>query len=107
MRSFPRLSFLYSTWKTLIESQSHSCVQIILNREVTRVKRHSGLVEVWSRVTKGTDNNQEVIEPGQDEMETFDEIIFCTDADAALKILGGDASWLERKILGNVKVGQK
>ena len=110
MRSFPRLSSIYSTWKDLIESESHPAVQVIVNREVTRVKRHSGRrgsIEVWSRKTNGTDNNQDIVNPGEEEMKVFDEIIFCTDAEAALKILGDGVSWLERRILGNVKVRQR
>ncbi|KAF9534035.1 FAD/NAD-P-binding domain-containing protein [Crepidotus variabilis] len=120
MCAFPCLSDLYSTWKSVIEAQStpsvtdrsHEppapAVQITLSREVTHIKRHSnssnarGSVEVWSRPTKGTGNDQMVIEPGEEEKEEFDEIIICTDGDAALKILGDDASWLEKKILGNV-----
>ncbi|KAF9463968.1 hypothetical protein BDZ94DRAFT_582884 [Collybia nuda] len=106
MRAFPRLSTLYEAWKSYVEEQSQGSVRIVTNREVTRVQRFSrnrGGVEAWSRLTHGTDNNQSVLEPGDEECETFDEIIICTDADAALQILGNDAKWLERHILGNVK----
>ena len=34
----------------------------------------------------------------------FDEIIFGCDADTTLKILGQEATFMERKALGNVKV---
>jgi predicted NAD/FAD-binding protein len=75
-----------------------------MNREVTQVRRKRKGVEVWSRSTQGTNNAQEVVDAGEEEMEVFDELILCCDADTALQILGDDASWLERRILGNVKV---
>lgn len=40
---------------------------------------------------------------GQDAEEDYDEIVFCVTAEAALKILGKQASFWERKILGAVK----
>jgi predicted NAD/FAD-binding protein len=107
MRAFPRLSLLYEAWKSLVETEGRGAVQIVTNREVTHVRRLSknkGGVEAWSRSTRGTDNNQVVIDPGEEVMETYDELVICTDADAALKMLGNDATWLERRILGNVKV---
>lgn len=112
MRAFPRLSLLYKTWTEFVESSqsSTSPVEVVNDTEVIRVERSRnkkmrGGVRVWSRKTKGTDNGQEVVEPSREEvMEVFDELILCTDADAAVKILGRDASWLERKVLGNVKV---
>lgn len=33
----------------------------------------------------------------------FDELILAVDADSCLKILGKQASWMEKKVLGNVK----
>ncbi|KAJ3503506.1 hypothetical protein NLJ89_g8401 [Agrocybe chaxingu] len=109
MWAFPRLSYVYNTWKTFVESESKGSVKVITKREVIRIKRLSNVknvsdsVEVWSRPTKGTNDDQEVVNPGEEEKEAFDDIILCTDADSALKILGDDAGWLERKILGNVK----
>ena len=35
--------------------------------------------------------------------EGFDEIIFAADADACLKVLGKQATWMEKHVLGNVK----
>ncbi|KAF8625233.1 hypothetical protein AX17_006899 [Amanita inopinata Kibby_2008] len=106
MKAFPHLSTLYSTWKSFIEQQSQGSVKVVLNREVTRIKRYArsvGPVEVWSRPTKGTNNEQVVEGPGEEEAGVFDEIVFCTDADAALSILGEGAGWLEKRVLGNVK----
>jgi hypothetical protein len=101
MRAFPKLSSVYDAWKQQLEKAGN--IRISLDTEVTRVKRGRE-VEVWSRPTQGTNNNQEVVNPGQETREEFDEIIMATDADASLRILGEDASWLEKKILGNVKV---
>ncbi|KAK2459902.1 hypothetical protein APHAL10511_008102 [Amanita phalloides] len=106
MKAFPCLSMLYDKWKSFVEEQGQGSVQVVLEREVMRIKRHSrsaGAIEVWSRPTKGTNNEQEVESPGEEELETFDEIVLCCDADSALKILGEDAGWLERRVLGNVK----
>lgn len=101
MRAFPKLSSVYSAWKQELEKAGN--IRISLNTEVTRIRRGRE-IELWSRPTQGTSNEQEVIEPGQETCEEFDEIIMATDADAALRIFGEDASWLEKKILGNVKV---
>ncbi|EKM78905.1 hypothetical protein AGABI1DRAFT_129177 [Agaricus bisporus var. burnettii JB137-S8] len=104
MCAFPHLSELYSAWKSIVEEQGKGSTQIITCREVTRARRSSKGVYVWSCSTQGTDNSQSVVEPGREKKEFFDEIVFCCDADAALQILGNDATWLEKKILGNVKV---
>jgi predicted NAD/FAD-binding protein len=104
MCAFPHLSELYSTWKSFVEEQGKGSTRIITCREVTRVKRSRRGVDVWSRPTQGTSNSQYVVEPGRETKEVFDEIVFCCDADAALQILGTDATLLEKKILGNVKV---
>lgn len=44
--------------------------------------------------------------PGSDESltrDTFDELILACDADTALKLLGHEASWMERRVLGSVE----
>ncbi|KAM0786595.1 hypothetical protein ACM66B_002049 [Microbotryomycetes sp. NB124-2] len=99
MRAFPRLSLLYETWQNVIESTGN--VKIALKHEVTSVKRRKN-VTVRVRETEGTNNDQQVVGPKDEREEVFDEIIFAGDASATLKILGDDASWLERKVLGNV-----
>ncbi|KAH7889113.1 hypothetical protein F5I97DRAFT_1941780 [Phlebopus sp. FC_14] len=117
MRAFPRLSSLYQAWAD--EVQSRGNVAIRTERQVLKVVRkahtqdgdpavtRSGRrinVQLWSRSTSGTNSAQQVCEPfGSEEREEFDELILAVDADAALKMLGEDASWLERKVLGNVK----
>ncbi|KAH0828754.1 hypothetical protein J3R83DRAFT_3178 [Lanmaoa asiatica] len=113
MRAFPRLSLLYQTWAD--EVQSRGNVTLCTQQQVTRVVRgnrvhasshgsHKPNVQVWSRSTGGTDEEQRVREPiGTETCAEFDELIIAVDADSALKILGENASWLEKKILGNVK----
>jgi len=101
MRAFPKLSSVYDAWKQELEKTGN--IRINLDTEVTRVKRREK-VELWSRPTKGTNNDQDVVDPGEEKSDQFDEMIMATDADAALRILGEDASWQEKKILGNVKV---
>ncbi|SCZ96502.1 BZ3500_MvSof-1268-A1-R1_Chr8-2g10241 [Microbotryum saponariae] len=101
MRAFPRLSLLYETWQKVIEDSGN--VDFKLSHEVTGIKRSSKGVEINYRQTKGTDNGQQVVDPGPEQEDKFDDVIICTDADATLKILGQGASWIERKVLGNVK----
>ncbi|KAK4046052.1 hypothetical protein OIV83_006398 [Microbotryomycetes sp. JL201] len=99
MRAFPRLSLLYETWQSVIESTGN--VKIALKHEVTSVKRRKN-VTIKVRETEGTNNDQQVVNAKEEREEVFDEIVFAGDASATLKILGDDASWLERKVLGNV-----
>lgn len=104
MRAFPRLSLLYSTWASVVQAPGN--VKIRNLHEVTRVKRTSREVKVWFREVEDVDNGQQVVKPKEEQETTFDQILFCSDADATLKVLGKDASWLERKVLGNVKVSR-
>jgi predicted NAD/FAD-binding protein len=103
MRSFPRLSLLYSTWATVVKSTGN--VTIRTSHEVTRVKRTSKQVDLTFREVEEVDLGQQIVGPKEEQQGVFDELIMCTDADAALKVLGQDASWMEKKVLGNVKVG--
>lgn len=47
----------------------------------------------------------EFLTPSSNELQTaeFDSLILATDADNALTILGKEASWMERHVLGGVK----
>ncbi|KAL8293062.1 hypothetical protein RQP46_000756 [Phenoliferia psychrophenolica] len=101
MRAFPRLSLVYETWVKLAESTGN--VSVRLAHEVTSVKRSKAGVQLKYRKCGGVDMGQLVVDPGEEVEERFDEMILATDADAALKILGKDASWFEKKVLGNVK----
>lgn len=102
MRSFPRLSLLYSTWSSVIQASGN--VKIRNLHEVTSVKRTSRDVKITYREVDDVNNEQQVVGPKEDQEAIFDQIIFCADASATLKVLGKDASWMERKVLGNVRV---
>ena len=93
MLAFPSLHDVYDAWREHIAERG---ADVRLETEVTQVvERAAGSVKLKSK---------RLNVPGEGEREdTFDEIIFAVDADSALKILGKQASWKERKILGNVK----
>lgn len=82
MFAFPNLEKIYTT---IIKS---SGVQPSFNRTVVNVVRNSANVVV-------TDNNGKT--------ETFDDIVFACDAETALKILNNGASFMEKRVLGNVR----
>jgi len=93
MRAFPSLHDVYDAWRKYLEEKE---VRVLLCTEVTSIlQRQKGNV-----VIKFKDANPE---SSKFDTESFDEIIMAVDADSALKILGYQASWKEKKILGNVK----
>lgn len=87
-----QLSDTYAEWQRKVEQAGN--VTFLLGHTVTRLV---------SRTKKRT-----VLEfrtPSSDELHTaeFQSIILATDADNALTILGKEASWMERHVLGGVK----
>ena len=91
---------MYEAWK--VEAASRGNVTFKLGQEVIEViSRHakgnatSGPVHIKAKISK---NGQESIEEG-----FFDELILAIDADSCLKLLGKQSTWMERRILGNVK----
>ena len=95
MRAFPNLHDVYEAWRKYLEDKG---VTVRLSTEVTEVvERKNGRVTL--KVRKIDDDS------ALDGLETveFDEMIMAIDADSAVKVLGKQASWKERKILGNVK----
>lgn len=100
LRAFPHLDHVYQTWSERLEATG--VVHIRTSREVTHVVRESsvtGGVRLWHRAVGSV---SEDVADSREKEELFDELIMATDAKSALNILGGDANWLERKILGNV-----
>lgn len=90
---------MYEAWKEEVASRGN--VTFKLGHEVVEViSRHakgnssSGPVQIKYKVSK---DGQESLE------EFFDELILAVDADSCLKLLGKQSTWMERKILGNVK----
>jgi predicted NAD/FAD-binding protein len=96
MRAFPNLHDVYEAWKKHIEERG---AVVRLSTEVTEVvQRKKGKV-----VLKVKKVDDEATSDATEETLEFDEMIMAVDADSALKVLGKQASWKERKILGNVK----
>ena len=87
---------MYEAWKE--ETESRGSVTFMLGHKVLRVA---------SRSAKGADGpvRIEYCGPGEDGPRTaaFDELVLAVDADEALKLLGKEATWRERRVLGNVK----
>ena len=82
MFAFPNLENIY---KKIMENSE---VKICFKRTAVKVQRRSGKVVV-------TDHD------GVEEI--FDEIVLGCDAETSLKLLSTEASYMERKVLGNVK----
>lgn len=91
---------MYEAWK--IEAASRGNVTFKLGHEA---------VEVISRNAKTSDTSGpvhikfKISKDGQDTFEEgfFDELILAVDADSCLKLLGKQSTWMERRVLGNVK----
>ncbi|CAE6532278.1 unnamed protein product [Rhizoctonia solani] len=94
MFAFPRLGDVYGAWQREIEKTGAT---FKLGSEVKNVVQRKDLNKggVVVEYAKG--------EGAELESETFDELVMATDADAALKILGKSATWMERQVLGSVK----
>lgn len=101
MRAFPRLSAVYTAWADRLRSAG---VELLLQHEVTLVKRAKDCVTVqWQSIdhVDGEGVSRGIGDAGE---AHYDEIVFCCDADTCLKLLGKSAMWMEKKVLGNVKV---
>lgn len=100
MSEFSQLQDVYKAWKS--ETSSRGNVTFKLNHEVLAIKTRctrgadGGPVVIQYRVSDGTFTSETLI-------ANFDEIILAIDADSALKLLGSEASWMERQVLGRVK----
>ena len=101
MRAFPCLSAVYSAWATRLRSTG---VEILLQHEVTLVKRTKDNVTVQWQLIERVDEEGVSRGIGDTGETNFDEVVFCCDADTCLKLLGKGATWMEKKVLGNVKV---
>lgn len=101
MRAFPCLQEFYEEWKKHLQTAG---VRFMLEIQAISVKRRQEgiILTVQSVKNSNTLHEGEVLgEPAQLE---FDDVVFACDADTALKILGDSATFLERRVLGNVKV---
>ena len=82
MFAFANLESIYS--KIIKNSNVTTC----LNRSVEKIERTNTSIIIYDQYQK---------------KEQFDEIVFACDAETALKILDNQASFMERKVLSNVK----
>ena len=83
MFAFQNLEDIY----TKILSNSNTS-KICFKRNVTKIERSRQKV---------------LIQDGNGLIEEFDEVVLACDAETALKLLGEGASFMERKVLGNVR----
>ncbi|KIK64063.1 hypothetical protein GYMLUDRAFT_40296 [Collybiopsis luxurians FD-317 M1] len=127
---FPEATAVYSAWKTSLENKG---VSIRLQTQVDQVLSRSkkgGVRVAISRTAKKESSPlppDNVFDPEegrkqgsctshdspdsstangaerQPMVETYDEIVFCVLADEAMRILGNQARWIEKKVLGGVK----
>ncbi|KAI0674921.1 FAD/NAD-P-binding domain-containing protein [Trametes maxima] len=98
MLAFPKLHDVYQAWRSEVSSRGN--VEFRLNHEVlrvvTRTAKKDGPVQIEYKISDGHLETTPQI-------AAFDELILAVDADAALKLLGKEATWIEKKVLGNVK----
>ncbi|CDO76022.1 hypothetical protein BN946_scf184665.g14 [Trametes cinnabarina] len=98
MLAFPKLHDVYQAWRSEIASRGN--VEYKLNHEVLRVvsrtAKKDGPVQIEFKVAEGD------LETAP-QIAAFDELILAIDADSALKLLGKEATWMEKRVLGSVK----
>lgn len=101
---FPNFSEFYEAWRKDLVSRG---VVVRLSTQLTRVISRTSkgvVVKLKQRTPVEDGHNPGDGDPENPEAdETYDELVFCTLADAAKKILGPQASWREKKVLGSAK----
>jgi hypothetical protein len=88
MYTFPRLGRFYEDWSSDLRGRG---VRILLESEIGVIKRDSSGVVLTIQTPQGQ------------RTESFDEMVLCTPADEALKLLGRHATWREKWVLRGVK----
>ncbi|KAF4582906.1 FAD dependent oxidoreductase [Ophiocordyceps camponoti-floridani] len=88
MFTFDHLHAFYGAWKTDLEGKG------VTFRNGTEVH------EVLSRTKHGVKLRVGDVASGSSTEETFDDVVFCVLADDALRILGRQATWREKLVLG-------
>ncbi|ORY30790.1 FAD/NAD(P)-binding domain-containing protein [Naematelia encephala] len=100
---FPESTKFYRDWQRSLEDQG---VKVRLNTELTKVKSRSPSVRVLLRSRRQSEDMHNPNMADQDLPETeevFDEIVFCVLADTAKRVLGNQARWTEKIVLGQTK----
>ncbi|GAA5914445.1 hypothetical protein JCM5296_002141 [Sporobolomyces johnsonii] len=101
---FKSLSKFYTSWQDTLESRG---VTVRLNTEVTAVlSRSSKGVKVTTRGRRPQQDHHNPKGADQDlpeKEEEYDEIVLCVLADTAKRLLGKQARWIEKRVLGATK----
>ncbi|KAF3929972.1 hypothetical protein AA313_de0207214 [Arthrobotrys entomopaga] len=93
---FPNLSELYETWRKDLENKG---VSVRLNTDLVAViERGKNGVKVALRKNDEGESGER-----EETIEEYDEIVFACQADTAKRLLGKQASWRERFVLGKAK----
>ncbi|CAG8666719.1 9379_t:CDS:2 [Acaulospora colombiana] len=101
MKAFPRLSEVYTTWKNRLQAKG---VEFLLETQAISVLRRRDGVTLSVQSVKNSNTLHENETLGEIRQLQFDEMILACDANTALKILGTEATFMEKRVLGNVKV---
>ncbi|KAH9941001.1 FAD/NAD-P-binding domain-containing protein [Amylocystis lapponica] len=102
MLAFPKLHDVYDAWKSEISSRGnvtfklHHEVLEVVSRDARGKSSISSPIEIKYKVTHGGLETHH-------KTAAFDDLILAVDADTALKLLGHQATWMEKKVLGSVK----
>jgi predicted NAD/FAD-binding protein len=92
MYTFPNLGKCYTAWATHLRKQG---VEIRTGHEVTQIVSRSKKGVVIRSRPKGAE--------GEEITETYDELVLAVLADDAKQILGKQAGFLEKRVLGSAK----
>ncbi|RBA18508.1 hypothetical protein FPRO05_10801 [Fusarium proliferatum] len=101
---FPKFSEFYETWRKDLVSRG---VTVRLSTELTEIvqrNKNGVVVKLKPRTPMPDHHNPNGGDPdapvGE---EKYDEIVLCCLADTAKKVLGRNATWKEKKVLGSAK----
>ena len=85
---------MYKAWQHSSEETGNVTFRLncVVTRLISRTKKRT-ILEYYDQTSH----------PNQLKTEEFDSLILATDADNALTILGKEANWMERIVLGGVK----
>ncbi|EPS38148.1 hypothetical protein H072_8159 [Dactylellina haptotyla CBS 200.50] len=94
---FPNLSEFYETWRKDLVKKG---VNVRLNTDLVRVieRGRKGVKVALKKKSDEGDSGD-----GEETTEEYDEIVFACQADTAKRLLGKQASWRERFVLGRTK----
>lgn len=100
LRVHSQLHDVYQAWKSEISSRAN--VNFKLNHTVTRVVSRKASASKTGPVQIEYRSSQGVMDEAV-QTASFDELILAIDSDSALRLLGRQASWMEKRVLGSVK----